>query len=83
MRFLMLNWRDPKNPLSGGAERVTQAYLKALVERGHEVYWFTYAFPGAPAEEVIDGITSSGRAVWELPFLKPSLGIGGNRALIW
>jgi glycosyltransferase involved in cell wall biosynthesis len=56
MRFLMLNWRDPKNPLSGGAERVTQAYLKALVERGHEVYWFAYAFPGAPTEEVIDGI---------------------------
>ena len=41
MRFLMLNWRDPKNPLAGGAERVTLAYLKELVRRGHEVYWFT------------------------------------------
>src|SRR5205814_4761488 len=27
MRFLMLNWRDPRNPLSGGAERVTLGYL--------------------------------------------------------
>ncbi len=56
MRFLMLNWRDPKNPLSGGAERVTLAHLAALVERGHEVYWYTYDFPGGAREEIIDGI---------------------------
>lgn len=56
MRFLMLNWRDPKNPLAGGAERVTQAYLAALVQRGHEVYWFTYDFPGGAPEEIIDDI---------------------------
>ncbi|NOS72693.1 MAG: glycosyltransferase family 4 protein [Verrucomicrobia bacterium] len=56
MRFLMLNWRDPKNPLAGGAERVTLAYLAALVERGHEVFWYTNEFPGALAEETISGI---------------------------
>lgn len=56
VRFLMLNWRDPKNPLSGGAERVTLAYLTALVERGHEVYWYTWDFAGAPAEEILNGI---------------------------
>ena len=56
MRFLMLNWRDPKNPLAGGAERVSLAYLAALVQRGHEVCSFTHAYPGAPAEEVVDGI---------------------------
>ena len=56
MRFLMLNWRDPKNPLSGGAERVTLAYLVALVERGHEVYWFANDFPGASREEIFQGI---------------------------
>ncbi|TAK95970.1 MAG: glycosyltransferase family 1 protein, partial [Verrucomicrobia bacterium] len=56
MRFLMLNWRDPKNPLSGGAERVTLAYLADLVRRGHEVYWYAWSFPGAPADETIDGI---------------------------
>jgi len=56
MRFLMLNWRDPKNPLAGGAERVTQAYLAALHERGHEVYWYANAFPGGSSEEVVDGI---------------------------
>ncbi len=52
----MLNWRDPKNPLAGGAERVTMAYLKALKERGHAVYWFANAFPGCAAEEIIDGV---------------------------
>ena len=31
----MLNWRDPRSPLAGGAERVTYAYLRELVERGH------------------------------------------------
>ncbi len=56
MRFLMLNWRDPKNPLSGGAERVTEGYLAALRERGHEVFWFANAFPGAAPEEEISGI---------------------------
>jgi glycosyltransferase involved in cell wall biosynthesis len=56
MRFLMLNWRDPKNPISGGAERVTLAHLLALVERGHEVFWFSYDFPGGAREETFHGI---------------------------
>lgn len=56
MRFLMLNWRDPRNPLAGGAERVTQGYLDALRARGHEVWWFTFDFPGAAPEEDLDGI---------------------------
>ncbi len=56
MRFLMLSWRDPKNPLAGGAERVTLAYLAALVQRGHEVYWYSNEYAGASAEEIIDGI---------------------------
>jgi glycosyltransferase involved in cell wall biosynthesis len=52
----MLNWRDPRNPQSGGAERVTRAYLANLVERGHEVYWFANDFKGGSPEETIDGI---------------------------
>lgn len=52
----MLNWRDPKNPLAGGAERVTEGYLAALRERGHEVYWFAFAFAGAPPTETRRGI---------------------------
>jgi glycosyltransferase involved in cell wall biosynthesis len=56
MRFVMFNWRDPKNPLAGGAERVTQGYLNALAERGHEVFWFANDFPGAAREEKIGPI---------------------------
>ena len=56
MRFLMLNWRDPRNPLAGGAERVSLAYLKELVRRGHEAYWFANDFPGAMPEEMFEGI---------------------------
>jgi glycosyltransferase involved in cell wall biosynthesis len=56
MRFLMLNWRDPENPLSGGAERVTQGYLAALAGRGHEVFWFANDFPGAKPQTSIEGI---------------------------
>lgn len=56
MRFLMLNWRDPHNPLSGGAERVTLGYLSALAQRGHQVYWFAYTFGGAVPEDEIEGV---------------------------
>lgn len=56
MRFLMLNWRDPKNPMAGGAERVSQRYLKALQERGHDVCWFTNQFPNGPVEDMVDGV---------------------------
>lgn len=56
MRFLMLNWRDPRNPLAGGAERVSFAYLAELARRGHEVFWFANNFKGAKPEESFDGI---------------------------
>jgi glycosyltransferase involved in cell wall biosynthesis len=56
MRFLMLNWRDPENPLAGGAERVSTAYLSELIRRGHEVFWFANDFPGAAREKELDGI---------------------------
>ena len=56
MRFLMLNWRDPANPLTGGAERVSLAYMSALAQRGHEVCWFAYDFPDAKPAETVDRI---------------------------
>jgi len=56
VRFLMLNWRDPHNPRAGGAERVSLAYLAALVRRGHEVCWFANHYPGAATEEELAGI---------------------------
>jgi glycosyltransferase involved in cell wall biosynthesis len=56
MRFLMLNWRDPQNPRTGGAERVTEGYLTALARRGHDVWWFAHDFQGALPEEKLGAI---------------------------
>jgi glycosyltransferase involved in cell wall biosynthesis len=57
MHYLFLNWRDLKNPRSGGAEVVTEEIIKRLVLRGHTVTLFTSHFANAPKEEVIDGYT--------------------------
>jgi len=57
MNLLFLNWRDLKNPRSGGAEVVTEEVLKRLVERGHTATLFTTMFPGAAKSEVRDGYT--------------------------
>lgn len=56
MRFLMLNWRDPLNPKSGGAERVSLAYLAALRRRGHAVWWFANEYPGCRPADEVEGI---------------------------
>ena len=57
MNILILNWRDPKNPKSGGAEIVTLEHARAWVNAGHTVEWFTSRFAGAPQREIIDGVT--------------------------
>ena len=56
LSFLMLNWRDPENPLAGGAERVTLKHMAELARRGHNVVWFANDFDGAKPETEIDGI---------------------------
>ncbi len=60
----MLNWRDPDNPMAGGAERVTLAYLAGLARRGHEVHWIAHGFRGGAARSRIQGvhILRAGRA---------------------
>ena len=56
MHILILNWRDPKNPKSGGAEIVTLEHAKAWVKKGHNVTWFTSKFKGSKDTEKIEGI---------------------------
>jgi glycosyltransferase involved in cell wall biosynthesis len=56
MNILILNWRDPKNPKSGGAEIVTHEHAKAWIKAGHKVTWFTAKFKNSKTEERIDGI---------------------------
>jgi len=57
MNILILNWRDPKNPKSGGAEIVTLEHARAWIKAGHKVTWFTSKFPNSKIEETLDGIS--------------------------
>ncbi len=56
MRILWLNWRDIKNPASGGAEVVTHQVARRWVEQGHSVTLFAASFDSAVPEETIEGV---------------------------
>lgn len=56
MNILLLNWRDPKNPLAGGAEKLNLQIVKPLLEKGHKVIWYAQSVPGLPDKEIINGI---------------------------
>ncbi len=56
MRILILNWRDIKNPKKGGAEIVTLEHAVAWVQAGHNVTWFSAAFPHCLPNEIIKEI---------------------------
>jgi len=50
MKILMLSWRDIKNPLAGGAEKVTYELLRRWSK--HSCVWFTSAFSSCKEEEM-------------------------------
>lgn len=56
MRILILNWRDPNNPKSGGAEIVTMEHAKAWVLKGHHVTWFTSMYKGGHHRTMSSGV---------------------------
>lgn len=56
MRILIFNWRDIKNPTSGGAEILTHEMAKRWVQAGHQVIQFSSQFPGCKTEEYMDGV---------------------------
>lgn len=56
LKILILNWRDIKNPKSGGAEIVTHQLAKRWAKSGTFVALFTASFPGAKKQEEIDGV---------------------------
>lgn len=56
MRILILNWRDIKNPTSGGAEILTHEMAKQWVSWGNNVIQISAGFDRSKKEEVIDGI---------------------------
>lgn len=56
MNILILNWRDPKNPKSGGAEIVTMKHASYWVKKGNNVTWFTSKFKNSKNQEKINGV---------------------------
>ena len=56
MNILILSWRDPKNPKSGGAENVMLKYATYWTKSGHEVFWLGSRFESLPVNEIINGV---------------------------
>lgn len=55
-RILILNWRDIKHPLAGGAEISTHEHAKRWLEMGFDVIQFSSRVEGRSSEEIIDGV---------------------------
>ncbi|MGA9872111.1 MAG: glycosyltransferase family 4 protein, partial [Rhodococcus sp. (in: high G+C Gram-positive bacteria)] len=53
---LLLCWRDTGHPQGGGSERYLEQVGAGLAARGVKVTLRTASYPGAPAQETIDGI---------------------------
>lgn len=56
---LLLCWRDTGHPQGGGSERYLEQVGAGLAARGIAVTLRTAGYPGAPKEEVVDGIRIS------------------------
>ncbi len=64
MNILIFNWRDPKNPQAGGAERLTQELAKRWIRKGHSVTQFSASFKNAKQKELIDGVQYIRKGHW-------------------
>ncbi|MGC8657382.1 MAG: glycosyltransferase family 4 protein, partial [Thermoplasmata archaeon] len=52
MNILAFNWRDPKNPLAGGAEEYLFNILSIISKDNNKITYFVASFPGSiPKEE--------------------------------
>jgi len=56
-KILILNWRDPKSPMEGGAERFTQKYAEYWSSLGYEITWVTNHFSGSVDQETVNGVS--------------------------
>lgn len=56
MKVLILNWRDIKHPLAGGAELSLKKHADYWVRKGAEVTWVSSSAKGLKKKEMIDSI---------------------------
>lgn len=66
LRILAVNWRDIGDPLGGGAEIHLHEILRRAVAAGHTVDLVVSAWPGAAAEETVDGVRMIRRGDWRV-----------------
>lgn len=64
MNILAFNWRDPRHPEAGGAELHLFEILRRCVRDGDRVTWLAERFPGAAAEDRIEGIEVHRAGSW-------------------
>ena len=56
MKILLFNWRCPKHPQAGGAEKATYEIARRWVQWGHQVQLVSGGFSGGLKYDNIDGI---------------------------
>lgn len=56
MNILVLSWRDPKHPMSGGAEQVMHEHMQGWIEAGHKVTLFSSKYTEGPSDETLDRV---------------------------
>ncbi len=56
MKITILNWRDTRHPLAGGAEISLFEQAKYWQKRGAEITWYSSHFPNGQKEETNEGI---------------------------
>ncbi len=64
MKLIAFNWRDPKHPEAGGAELHLFEILRRAVRDGDRAVWLAERFPGAAAEDRIEGIEIHRAGSW-------------------
>jgi len=64
LNLIAFNWRDPKHPEAGGAELHLFEILRRAVRDGDRAVWLAERFPGAPAEDRVEGIEVHRAGSW-------------------
>lgn len=72
-RVLVLNERDLRHPLAGGAELHVSEIFRRLHGHGYDVTLASSSFAGSPPEEVVDGLAV--RRFGRLPFYYPRVAL--------
>jgi glycosyltransferase involved in cell wall biosynthesis len=68
-RLLILNWRDIRNPLAGGAEVFAYEIAKRLAKDNFEITWFASQHQALPHEELFNNIKIIRKGSWITVYL--------------